>query len=63
MACVKKDDNKIRIRSTKNYNEDEYIEKLNSADWSKLYLCRNVNKAWTIFQDIFIKVLDNVVPF
>ena len=55
--------NDIKIRSTKNYDKDVFIDKLNKADWSKLYLSRNINSAWSIFRDIFLSVLDEVAPF
>jgi len=57
-----KDENKIKIRSTKKYNKDVLIEKLNAANWSELLMCRNINSAWSIFRNLFISVLDEVAP-
>ena len=54
--------NSVKIRSTKHYNREIFIEKLNENDWSKLYLCRNVNTAWIIFRDYFIATLNKVAP-
>lgn len=55
-------DNSIKIRSTKHYDKDIFTELLTKVDWSKLYLCRNVNKAWGIFKDLFLSTLDEVAP-
>ena len=54
--------NSVKIRSTKEYNRELFIEKLNENDWSKLFLCRNVDKAWDIFKEIFITTLNKVAP-
>ncbi|CAG2202287.1 unnamed protein product [Mytilus edulis] len=39
-------ENLIKIRSTKNYNKEDFCKKLNDANWSELYLCREVNGTW-----------------
>jgi hypothetical protein len=44
------------------YNKDDFTDKLNNANWSDLYLCRNVNYAWRIFQEIFMSILDDIAP-
>jgi hypothetical protein len=49
-----------KIRSMKIYNKDDFTDKLNNANWSDLYLCRNVNYAWRIFQEIFMSILDDI---
>ena len=61
-SCSNRENN-IKVRSTKKYDKDEFIDKLIKADWSKLYLSRNIDSAWSIFRDIFTLVLDEVVPF
>ena len=52
----------VKIRSMKTYNKDDFTDKLNNANWSDLYLCRNVNYAWRIFQEIFMSNLDEIAP-
>ena len=46
----------------KTYNKDDFTDKLKNANWSDLYLCRNVNYVWRIFQEIFMSILDNIAP-
>ena len=58
-SCNNKERN-IKVRSTKKYDKDEFIDKLIKANWSKLYLSRNIDSAWSIFGDIFTSVLDEV---
>lgn len=60
--CEHSTENIIKIRSTKRYSQPEFIEKLNNANWSKLYTNRNVNSAWKIFCEIFMSVLNDVAP-
>lgn len=55
--------NRVKIRSTKNYDKNIFIEKLSSLDWSELYLHRQVNAAWNIFKQKFINILNEVAPF
>jgi hypothetical protein len=38
------------------------FQMLKNANWSDLYLCRNVNYAWKIFQEIFMSILDDIAP-
>ena len=54
--------NMVRIRSLKHYSKEEFQEKLEVADWSELYLCRNVNQAWEIFRNLFHSTLNSVAP-
>ena len=54
-SCNNKESN-ITVRSTKKYDKDEFIK----ADWSRLYISRNIDSAWSIFEDIFTLVLDEV---
>ena len=55
--------NIVRIRSMKNYSKDILSEKINSVEWSSLYLCRNVENAWEKFGSIFHSILDDIAPF
>lgn len=55
--------NTVRIRSMKNYTKDILNDKLNSVQWSSLYLCRNVENAWETFRSIFHSILDDIAPF
>ena len=50
------------IRSLKNYNEVSFNLKLSAIDWSGLTNCTDVNKAWSIFQNIFISTLNIIAP-
>ena len=52
----------VKIRSMKTYSKDDFIDKLNNANWSDLYLCRNVNYPWRIFQEIFMSILNDIAP-
>lgn len=42
------------------YNKGCFTNKLSKASWSDLYLCRNVNYAWRIFQEICMSILDDI---
>lgn len=53
----------VRVRSMKHYSKEKFIEHLENADLSALYLCRNVNKAWEKFREIFHSSLDKVAPY
>lgn len=53
----------VRIRSTKNYNKDDFVDKLNAVDWSSLYLCRSVQDAWEKFRSLFHSTLDDIAPY
>ena len=53
----------VRVRSMKHYSKEEFQVKLEHADWSELYLCRNVNNAWEIFRKIFHSSLDSIAPY
>ena len=55
--------NIVRIRSTKNYDKDVFIDKLNAIDWSSLYLCRSVQDAWEKFRSLFHSTLDDIAPY
>lgn len=55
--------NIVRIRSTKKYSKEVFIEKLATVDWSQLYLCRNVQEAWEKFRSLFHSKLDDIAPF
>ena len=61
-SCNNKENN-IKVRSTKKYDKDEFIDKLIKVDWSKLYSSRNIDSAWSISRGIFTSVLDEVAPF
>ena len=50
------------LSKLKTYSKDDFIDNLNNANWSDLYLCRNVNYAWKIFQEIFMSILDDIAP-
>ncbi len=54
--------NIVTVRSMKHYNKDLLNEKLTSADWSSLFLCRNIENAWQIFRSTFHSILDDIAP-
>lgn len=51
-----------KIRSIKNYTKENFIFRLTNADWSEYFNACDVNIAWTAFRDIFMSVLNSVVP-
>ena len=54
--------NTVRIRSLKNYSENDFLQQLANADWSDCFNVECVNSAWNAFQRIFLSVLNNVAP-
>lgn len=54
--------NGAKIRSSKNYNKDTFIDKLSNANWTTVYNSKDVNKAWLFFCNIFTNILDSVAP-
>ena len=54
--------NTIKIRSLKNYSNEELLSKLREVDWSIVTRCNSVNDAWGKFKDIFTHILDLIAP-
>ena len=53
--------NTIKVRSLKNYNQENLVNAISAADWSEVY-CSDVNKAWGTFKEIFISLIDSIAP-
>lgn len=51
----------IKIRSVKNYRQEDFIDCLKAVNWSPV-LCTDVNNAWNQFKQRLLKVLDEVAP-
>ncbi|XP_071959528.1 uncharacterized protein [Antedon mediterranea] len=58
----KNEHNSAKLRSLKNYNVNNYLEKLNDIDWSVVTNNDDVNIAWLTLKDIIIKVIDSIAP-
>jgi hypothetical protein len=54
--------NYMTIRSLKHYSPENFILKLQSADWSSIFTAESVNSAWIHFRNIFNNILNSVAP-
>ena len=54
--------NSVRIRSMKNYSSENFLMELNKINWFQVTDIEDVNKAWALFHNLFIKVLNRVAP-
>ncbi|XP_033096710.1 GATA zinc finger domain-containing protein 15-like, partial [Anneissia japonica] len=43
----------IKVRSFKNFNENEYINDLKKTKWTQIKLCSDVESAWSIWKHLF----------
>ena len=46
----------------KKYSKENFIEKLNTVDWSIVTRCTDVNVAWEKFKTIFTLIINEVAP-
>ena len=46
----------------KNYNKEDFLFKLKNANWETCFYATDVDKAWNGFNDIFMSILNSVVP-
>lgn len=44
-----------KVRCITNHTKDLFIEKLQNADWSKVFYAENVDSAWAVFKDTFVR--------
>ena len=51
-----------QIRSMKNYNVNEFLDKLRGLNWYKVINEENVNIAWQYFCEMFLNVIDSIAP-
>ena len=51
----------LKMRSLKNYNKDDLLTALIATDWSHVY-CSDVDKAWSVFKDNLLYILDKLAP-
>lgn len=54
--------NSVKIRSLKNYNSEVLKERLMCMNWSQVFNCVSVDKAWGLFKSLFLKVVDDIAP-
>ena len=54
--------NTVKIRSLKNYNIRDFVNKLNDTDWSSVYSSISVDEAVENFVKIFQEILDLFAP-
>ncbi len=47
----------------KNYCLEVFCDVLGKVEWSSVLGCRDVDKAWVRFKELFSKVLDRVAPY
>lgn len=52
----------IKYRCTKQYSVEVFNQRLSERDWSEVLECNDVDKAWELFKQGFIAVLDEVAP-
>lgn len=52
----------IKYRWTKQYSAEVFNQRLSERDWSDLLESNDVDKAWDLFKQRFIAVLDEVAP-
>ena len=46
----------------KNYSSENFLMELNNINWFQVTDIEDVNKAWALFHNLFIKVLNRVAP-
>ncbi len=54
--------NVVNIRSMKTYDSEVFKGKLKSLNWSDILDVDNVNLAWSMFSNMFKKVIEEVAP-
>lgn len=54
--------NTVTIRSTKDYNKEEFQMCLLNADWYPVMISDNVIDAWEQFKSIFMGTVNNIAP-
>ena len=47
----------------KHYNKDQLVQNLDNIDWSDVFSCDTVDKAWDKFKSILLEILDKVAPY
>ena len=55
--------NTVRMRCTKHYSKDLFIQNLDDIDWSDIFNCHNVDIAWGKFKSILLSIIDKVAPY
>lgn len=61
-GCKINSHNTCKIRCMKNFDQKVFLGKLNRKDWFKVLNCEQVDKAWSIFRNFFMDVVDDVAP-
>ena len=52
----------IKIRSLRNYDREDYINRLHNTDWSLVHLSNNANMAWSRFKIILTEIMNDIAP-
>ena len=53
---------KIICHNYKNYRPDDMNKDLEAIDWSPFYICRNVNKTWSLMKDVLVEIFERHAP-
>ena len=48
----------FRMRCSKHYSKDMFIQNLDDMDWSDIFSCHNVDIAWGKFKSTLLPILD-----
>ena len=54
--------NTVKLRSLKNYDQEVFTNKLRNINWYLVTDCEDINKAWKMFSNLFMSVIDQVAP-
>ena len=54
--------NTIKARSLKNYSKDALFTLLRDTDWSPVFNCAEVDKAWVYSKSLFLVAVDTLAP-
>lgn len=54
--------NTIRFRFLKDYSIESLAAALGDLDWSHVFNCTSVEKAWSVFRSLFLSVIDQLAP-
>ena len=52
--------NNVKIRSLKNYNKENFEQRLKDATWAEVYTCGSVEGAWLAFKSRFQTIVDSL---
>ena len=61
-GCKINSHNTCKVRCMKNFDQKVFVDKLNSKDWFEVLNCEEIDKAWSLFKNFFMDVVDDVAP-